>query len=282
MLGHGYNMLNKIKLVIARQLSRGSKKFRGIHEGETCYIFGDGPSVKWFDLASFGDHPAICVNLFPFHKDFNKLDVRYCTMIEPWVFAPDWIQPNIPAITEFRGIIKEYKSIIRSNLDKQFFVHFSNYFSLPGENVNIMFKELPKSRNKMDEELRQVDCFGGSFYAALSLAYYLGFKKIYLVGFDGWLLQPARALHWYELGEGRFFEPTNFATEFLNVLQTEVEICAIAYDGQSKNVKCISYENYAGKPPKYKENHELITEKNLGVLATYPGYDIFPNAEKCE
>ena len=25
-------------------------KFHNIHEGETCYIFGDGPSIKYFDL----------------------------------------------------------------------------------------------------------------------------------------------------------------------------------------------------------------------------------------
>jgi hypothetical protein len=268
-------MLSKIKAVVARQLSRGSERFSGIHDGETCYIFGDGPSVKWFDLASFGDHPAICCNLFPFHKDFDKLDVRYCTMIEPWIFAPAFMQPNLPAVTEFRGVVKEYRSVIQSNPDKQFFVHFSNYFSLSGKNVNTMFKELPKSRNKMDEKLRQVDCFGGSFHAALSLAYYLGFKKIYLVGFDAWTIEPARTLHWYELGEGQLFEPTNFATEYLDILKTEVDIYSIAYDGKSRNVNSISYETYTGKTPEFRENFELLSEHNLKVLATYPGYSIY-------
>lgn len=44
-------------------------------EGHVIF-FGDGPSVKWFDLVSLGNHPAICVDLFPFHEDFDKLNVR--------------------------------------------------------------------------------------------------------------------------------------------------------------------------------------------------------------
>jgi hypothetical protein len=267
-------MLNKIKSAVARELSRGCEKFRGIHDGETCYIIGDGPSVKWFDLSAFSDHPAICCGFLPFHKDFKKLDVRYCTMIEPWLFAPEFMQPDLPAITEFRRVAKEYRSIIKSNPDKQFFVHYSNYLWIIRENVNTIFKELPKSKNKLIEQLRQFDCFGGSFHAALSLAYYMGFKKLYLIGFDGWTIQPAREFHWYELGEGSFYEPENLAAEYLNLLQTEVEICAIAYDGHSKNVKCISYETYTGKPPMFRENNELLSEYYLDVLATYPEYKI--------
>lgn len=275
-MGHGNEMLKTIKSIISSQIARKSKRFSGIHNGETCYIIGDGPSVKWFDVTRFGDHPVICCGLFPFHKDFNRLDVRYCTMIEPWIFTPDFLQPNIPSVTEFRAVTKGYKSIIKNNPDKQFFVHPMNCFSLSGENVNFMFRELPKSRNKTDDLLRQFDCFGGSFHAALTLAYYLGFKKIYLVGFDAWTIQPARTLRWYELGEGEFFEPTNFATEFLEVLKTEIDIYTISMDGQSCNVKNISYEAYTGKLPTFRENFELLSEYHLNVLATYPGLRIYP------
>jgi hypothetical protein len=270
-------MLKKIKSIIYGQLSRKTERFSGLHNGETCYILGDGPSVKWFDLTSFADHPAICCNLLPFHKDFNRLNVRYCTIIEPWIFAPDFLKPIIPTKTEFRGVAKEYRSIIKNNPDKQFFVSASNYLSLTGKNVNVMFRELPKSRkNNTDNLLRQFDLFGGSFHAVLTLAYYLGFKKVYLVGFDAWTIQPARNMHWYEFGEGIFFEPTNLAMEFLNTLKSQIEICAISLDGQSQNVDCISYSTYTGKTPMYRENFELLSEHHLNVLATYPGYSIYP------
>ena len=175
-------MLRTIKQIFVNQLAQKSRKLAGLHEGETCYIFGDGPSIKWFDLECFADHPAICCNLFPFHKDFDKLDVRYCTMIEPWIFVPDWMQPNRPSVTDFRKVIKAYKSIIKSYPDKKFFVHFTNYLSVIGKNVNIIFGKLPKSRSKTNKLLSHQDCFGGSFHAALTLAFYMGFKKIYLIG----------------------------------------------------------------------------------------------------
>jgi hypothetical protein len=184
-------------------------------------------------------------------------------------------QPNRPEITEFRSVAKEYRSIIESNPAKQFFVSTSHWLSLSGENVNFMFRELPKSRNKTDDLLRRFDLFGGSFHAALTLAYYLGFKKLYLVGFDAWTLQPACNMRWYEWGKGEWFEGPNYASEYLDVLQTEVDICAISLNRHSQNVKSIAYETYTGKPPTFRENYELLSEYHLNVLATYPGLRIF-------
>ncbi len=271
-------MLRKITSILFGHLIRDLEKFRGIHKGESCYIFGDGISIKWFDLTSFGNLPAICVGLLPFHKDFNQLDVRYCAMIEPWLFVPKYFRPINPKITQYRMISKEYESVIKNHPEKQFIVHLSNCLSLSGENVNYIFRKLPKSGNKTDDLLQNYECFRGSFDTSLMLAYFLGFKKIYLVGFDSWTLQlpRARGNHWYNIGQGVFFEPTDFATELLDALRTEVDINTISYDRQSKNVNCISYEAFTGKPPVFKENYELLSEYHLKVLATYPGNIIFP------
>ncbi len=256
-----------------RIFTSGLRKFSNIHEGETCYIFGDGPSVKWFDLTLLSDHPALCCGKMPFHKDFNKLDVRYVTLVEPWFFVPKLFQPKW--LREFEEIAAEYTSFIKRTPDKEFFVNLSNRFSLTGNNINYVYRGFPESRNRTDELLSRFDLFSGSFHASLTLAYYMGFTKIYLVGFDAWTIQPARTLRWYELGEGEFFEATNFATEFLDVLKSEVDIYSISVDGQSRNTTCVSYENHTGKPPMFKENHELIDEYYLRVLATWPEYQIF-------
>ena len=137
---------------------------------------------------------------------------------------------------------------------------------------------MPEIRNQTDKLLSQFDLFGGSFHASLSIAYYLGFSKIYLVGFDAWTIQPARTLRWYELGEGLFFEPTNFATEFLEIIKREVDLYTISYDGDSCNVKNISYQNYTNKDPAFKENHELIDDYYMNILASCPGYKIYPDS----
>lgn len=259
---------------IAADLFTGQlERFNHRHEGETCYIFGDGPSIKWFDFSEFGNHPAICCGMIPFHKDFDKLDVRYIALVEPWLFVPKLFQPKI--LHCLRQVAAEYKCRIAGLSDKEFFVSLSNRFSLSGKNINYVYRNLPNPRNAIDKQLNQFDCFGGSFHASLSLAYYMGFKKIYLVGFDAWTIQPARTLRWYELGDGEYFDPTNFALEYLKVLKPEIDIYTISKDGESCNVKNISYASYTGKQPEYKENYELLSEHMLNTLGTCHEYKIF-------
>lgn len=254
------------------------EKFRNRHEGDTCYIFGDGPSIKWFDLSAFADHPAICCGMIPFHKDFSKLDVRYIALVEPWLFVPQLFQPKI--LHGLRQIAAEYKKRVATLPEREFFVSLSNRFSLIGKNINYVYKKLPNPTNKTDIQLNKFDCFAGSFHASLSLAHYLGFKKIYLVGFDAWTIQPARTLRWYELGDGEYFLPSNFALDYLKVLKQEIDIYTISKDGESCNVKHISYASYTGKQPEYKENYELLSEHILNTLGTCNEYKIFPKTIK--
>jgi hypothetical protein len=253
------------------------QKFEGLHDKGTCYIFGDGPSIKWFDLSNFRDHPAICCNNFLFHKDFSELDVKYYAIVPPWLFCPWWMKRN-KTIINLQSIANEYRKVIKERQDIQFFVHLSNIITLNFKNVNFLYKSLPlKCKQSAGDDFSAINPCSGALQATLALAHYFGFSKIYLIGFDGWTIQPARALHWYELGKGEFFEPTNFGANFLNVFQREADIYTISADGQSCNVKNISYESYTGKPPVFKENHELLSAHNLNVLATYPGYKIFPD-----
>ncbi|MBU3564449.1 hypothetical protein [Polynucleobacter sp. MWH-HuK1] len=266
-----------VKHLAAKIFTPGLKRFSNLHKGKTCYIFGDGPSIKWFNLSEFSNHPAICCGQIPFHKDFHKLDVKYILITEPWLFVPKLFQPNITYLHQLVHIANEYKNLIVSTPEKEFFVSLSNRFALTGKNIHYVYRGLPQIRNKTDALLGNFDLFGGSFHAALSLAYYMGFKKAYLIGFDGWTIQPARALRWYELGPGEFFEPTNFALDFLRALRPEIDIYTISKDGESCNVKNISYESFTGKAPKYSENHELLTNRHLNILATFPEYKIFSN-----
>jgi hypothetical protein len=255
-------------------LTPGLRRFSNIHKGETCYIFGNGPSIKWFDLSLFSDHPALCCGMIPFHRDFDKLDVRYVTIVEPWAFVPKLVQPKI--LHDFRTVLDELRRFIESRRDKEFFVNLSNRPWLWGKNIHYVFRGLPWRRNPTDELLGRFDVFGGSFHASLALAYYFGFSKIYLVGFDAWTIQPARNIRFYELGEGTVSPVADLATEFLGVIKRQADIYTISYDGTSENVESVSYESYTGHAPRYQENYELMDERYLRILASYPLHNIYP------
>ena len=265
------------KHLAAKLFTRGLKRFSNIHKGESCYIFGDGPSLKWFDLSKFSDLPALCCGMIPFHKDFKKLDVRYVTLVEPWIFAPRLIQPKVNYLSQLRGIAEEYRRFINVTPEKEFFVSLSNAFWLKGQNINYVYRSFPALRNDIDGMLSRYDLYAGSFHATLSLAYYLGFKKIYLVGFDAWTIQPARASRWYELGAGEIFETKNFAEDFLEILKRDVEIYTISHSGTSCNVSHIDYEVFTGIKPCFRENYELMSDRYLKIMSTFPDYNIYPN-----
>jgi len=262
-----------IKHHLTSAFTSGLKKFNNIHKGETCYIFGDGPSIKWFDLKKFNNHPSICCGMIPFHNDFSYLDVKYVSLVEPWIFTPRMLQPKI--IHNLKDIAIEYKKFIKRTPEKEFFISLSNRFSLTGSNVNYVYCGLPENRKRTDELLNEFNLFSGSFHATLTLAYYMGFTKIYLVGFDAWTIQPARTLRWYELGEGELFEATNFATDFLDVLKRDVDIYTISKDGKSRNVNNISYKDFTGNDIRFKENHQLMDPYYLNVLSTCSEYKIY-------
>ena len=63
---------SKVGLWIRRKLEYKNNKLENIHDGESCYIFGDGHSIKYYDISNFNDKIGIACNHFPFHKDLKK------------------------------------------------------------------------------------------------------------------------------------------------------------------------------------------------------------------
>lgn len=272
------NKFINITQIVSDVFTNDLAKFGNRHEGETCYIIGDGPSIKWFDLSEFSNYPAICCGLIPFHKDFEQLDVKYIIEIEPWLFVPKIIQPKI--LHGYRQIAAALKQKLQSIDSIEIFVNLSNRFNISGENINYIYRNIPNPRNQLDKAINGMGCFAGSFHATLTLAYYLGYKKVYLVGFDAWTIQPARTLRWYELGDGEYLKTTNFAIEYLIALKSKMDIYTISKDGDSCNVKNINYKEYTGKLPKFKENTELLSRHYLDIISTRSDYKVYSDDNK--
>lgn len=262
------------KKIISSVFTRELNRFKGIHEGESCYIFGDGPSIKWFNLKNFNDKPSICCGMIPFHRDFFELNVQYITLVEPWFFLPS-CAPKKSDVKHTRGIQIRYLEMIKKNPEREFFINLTNFPVLRGSNINYVLRTLPGESNLFEKLGSEFNPFQGSFHSVLTLAYYMGFKEVYLVGFDAWTIQPSRTMRWYEKGGGAYLETKNFAIDFLNVLKQTMEIYTISVDGASKNTKNIPYLTYTGSAPKFQENYQLLEEEYLKALASYSGYKIF-------
>ena len=60
--------------------------FKGSFQGKTCYIFGNGSSLKNMCFSHFRDHPTIGINHIVLHKDFNLLNTCCYAFPEPFSF----------------------------------------------------------------------------------------------------------------------------------------------------------------------------------------------------
>lgn len=263
------SMLYQVSKPILRKVS----KFNGMHKGESCYIFGDGISIKSMNLALFDDKKSIATNYFPFHKDFNTVNCEYCIINAPHFFNPYFGYSAIQR-KHLNGMAKNYKTLINARPQVNYFFDLSNYPFVRGQNVFYTFRNIPDSRLPANFIGKRINCFSGVARAAIFLSIYMGFDHVYLVGFD-YTHVPSRSLHWYEKGQGIFCPNENYNKDFFEVAKEFIDITTITLDGTSDFINHITYKAYTGCEPVFSENTELIHEDYLKVLSSWPGYNIY-------
>ena len=65
------NIFNKILLNFFSRTLKKNTKFKDVHKGESCYIFGNGSSLKYYDLKLFNEKASIGCGALFMHKDFR-------------------------------------------------------------------------------------------------------------------------------------------------------------------------------------------------------------------
>ena len=260
--------LKKILANISKPTLSKIHKYKDFHKNESCYLIGDGISLKWFDLSLFHDRVSIPTGFLPFHNDFDKLNVKYSLFIEPWYFYP---------LRESNKIAKLYKKeIIYKYKDINFFINLSNYpFIKKNSNINYVFNnDFFDSRIQENFISNRINAFHGVFRFSISLAVYMGFEHIYLLGCD-YTHVPSRSLHWYEKGKGVLLEQPNYQKNFIEIAKEFIDITTITLDGKSDFINYIKYEDFTGKKPVFKENNQLLSENKLIILNSRNRYKIY-------
>ena len=60
-----------------KQLIKNNCEFRGIHNGERCFILGNGPSLSKVDFTLLKDEVVFSVNQLPKNSQFSELHTTY-------------------------------------------------------------------------------------------------------------------------------------------------------------------------------------------------------------
>jgi len=83
------------------------------------------------------------------------------------------------------------------------------------------------------------------------------------------------SLHWYEAGKGIVTDAIGFNEDFLDEAKKYIDITTVTVESISETLDYIRYEDLTGYRPTFKENNELMSEKYLDVMASWPGYRIY-------
>jgi hypothetical protein len=268
--------MSKLKSLIynfATPILNKVNRFNNLHNGETCYIFGDGSSIKYFDLNAFNNHVSIVGNYIPFHNEFSQLNAKYCIMSAPFYFSPYFGYDDPDFKNHLYQMSKLYKKFIINNNKLSFFLNLSNFPFAYYDNVYFNFLKYPKAHIPKQFISNEINCFTGVLRHAISLAIFMGFSDIVLVGCD-YTHSPSTCLHWYEKGSQEVNNLNNYDKYFFELATKYAKITTVTIDGKSDLLDYISYEKLTGLKPHYKENEELISETYRNVLKTWKGYKI--------
>lgn len=248
---------------------------RDRHKGEECYIFGDGVSLKYFDLSVFNDRIAIGSNNLIFHKDFKKLNIKYYCIYEPFWFLPYFVS-GFKGVKIWKNKIQKYHQLIaKENKQITFFTDISNSIRFIGSNIIYVSTQIVNNITDENFISHKINCFEGSLRVQLMIAKFLGFNKVYLIGHD-YLNSETISGHFYEKGPGVKTKNTHdsWNNDFLKLMKKKLEIISITNNNTSLKVKTIPYEKFKGDTLNYKENNEIVSLKNLQILSSWPKYFI--------
>ena len=260
------NLSNKILFEATKSILARNERFKDIHKGESCYIFGNGASLKYFDLKLFNDRISIGCGALLTLLDIKEIDLKYYYVSHPLFFHNFWKNPYSKKY-EKNKVGSFYRKKIKKHTGIQYFTSLSNYFGIQGKNINYVYHFGQVNKFKIGSQMDGVfSMMTGALPGMIGMALYMGFENITLVGCD-YTSCPKKNSHFYEFGEKTQVNADDdiYYGEMLNSVSELVKINTIVIDNKYKGelIPSISYFEITNSLPIYKENSELVSPDDL-------------------
>lgn len=266
-------VIEKILWNSKRSVVQKNLKFKDIHKGETCLIFGNAGSLKYYDFSALPEIPAIGCSYSLTDKRTNVLNLQYCVISDPYLLYP--IRHNKTHKTLQRNMIGPImRKLILNNKGTTFFTSLTNYFGFfkTPENLNFFYHFGDKTSSSYD--------LGGKFavsrgalHIMIGVAKYLGFSKAILLGCD-YLGSPKLEGHFYAYAAPFIGIEDIGYREGIKKIADGIEILCVFPKGiQSPDFESVCFEEYFNSPEIYRENHEFIDPEYLKMMQKCLPYD---------
>lgn len=223
----GYNFVAQTKWVLFdsfrfRKIVKRNKELKNKHEGETCYLILNGPSIRAYDLSCLRDKTVFATNYF-FRSDLAKS------------VLPDYIcwQDSKILVTDES---EEIKNEIREVLPNAKMI-----FNIKGHKRDEVYytynKHLPYLWGISSRIDGNCSAFSTVALYAINVALYMGFKRIYILGLD---FEPGGFKHFTNLGKN---------SECSNPTQTENRdrVCSEYWTYSKAHFEAFALNKHANK-----------------------------------
>ena len=178
---HIVNLGFEIQNLFPDELKKRNKRFENVHKNDRCFILGSGHSILSQDLTKLKNEIVITQNHFQAHKDISIIAPKYHIVIpkfHPADYDNDWIEwiqdmeVKLPADTTF-FFGSNTKALIetKTNLASRSFYIDSGFHAI----------SLRKAKVDITKRIMNIPTV---ITQCITIALYMGFKKIYLTGFD--------------------------------------------------------------------------------------------------
>jgi hypothetical protein len=259
-------MVRKLLNYISRGILSKNIKFKNKHKGEECYIFGNGSSIKYFELSKFSDKVSFGCNSLHLHKDILDLDMRYYLMMHPLVFSKYWRGVKSGLHIErnpFYFNVHEFAKHRKCNI----FTHASNYLNTKKYSRFNYIHNYDKHKLSIENiDFTSSSSFArGAMVTMIGMAMYMGFKKIYLVGCDYWF-DPISRGHFYSdtvnVEEGSDF----LYDDLMKIISKKLELIVVTRNGIKSPVDYIEYTDLTGADERKQSAIDIVSSEDLAML----------------
>lgn len=148
--------------------SKKLSKFRDIHKGEDCFIIGNGPSLNKINLSLLKDHHTFGLNKIYLIFDKIEFDLSYHVAVNPLVIEQSFDEFEALNCPSFLSYAPAHK--LARNLDHIKLIATDSIYPTP-------FSFCPDLTKPVFEGYTVT-------YVAMQIAFYMGFKNVFLVGID--------------------------------------------------------------------------------------------------
>lgn len=242
-------------------------KYQNIHKDQTCLIFGNGGSLKYYNLTAIKKYPSIGCSYSLADKRMAALEMTYCVTSDSYLlyFFRQHSYSN-KIIVNFIGPI--LKKIIRKNINTQFFTSLTNYYSFffrRPNNLNYSHHFGDKTSGSYDLAGNFSNC-SGALDIMISLAKYMGFSKVILLGCD-YLGSPKLEGHFYSDSIPVYGKDDPQYVARIKEVAGELDVLVILPKGSLCPVfKTATFKECFGASEVYQSNIEIVDEEYLMMM----------------